>query len=56
LCRILASNDYDWRAAGIDRSCYNALNECFALKERELFRFSEASRTSSSADDDGYSH
>src|SRR6266481_2061972 len=56
LCRILGSNDHNWRATGFDRRCDNAPNECFALKERELFWFSEASRTSSSEDDGGYSH
>src|SRR6266481_8349487 len=56
LCRILGSNDHNWRAAGFDRCCYNALDERFALKEDELLRFSEASRTSSSKNDCGHSH
>jgi hypothetical protein len=53
---MLSGHDHDWRAAGLDRDCNNAPNERFTLKERELLRFSEASRTSSSKDDSGHAH
>lgn len=39
---ILANDDYDWRAASLYRGCDNVSDECFASKDGELFRLSEA--------------
>jgi hypothetical protein len=40
---MLADNDYDWRAASLDRGRDNVPDECFASKSSQLLWPSETS-------------
>jgi hypothetical protein len=53
---MFADNGYDWIAASFDRVFGDVPDERLSLKQSELFKLSEASRTPGGEDDGSDSH